>query len=234
MVLNQNETPNSIYMSLRSRLIAGEFASGNRLKPDTLKEIYGCSASTVREILVRLSADGIVSMEEQRGFRVPDSSERRLRELTHLRQLLEIEGAAMSILNGDLEWEARLTAAHHKLAHVEHKMTNKSDIEPFVSVWTKCDWEFHDTLMSACGSDLLRQTHRNTYDRFRQQVVAELRSFGFRNETVLEHKAVLDAALARDSALCADKLKSHLRVYRDKNDTRVRAPEPAGNHLAYE
>lgn len=216
MGVHQNATPMAIYWSLRTRLIAGEFVAESRLKPDMLKQTYGCSASTIREILIRLTADGIVSLEEQRGFRVPASSEKRLRELTHLRLLLECEGAALSIAHGDIEWEARLTAAHHKLAHIESKMKDNSDIEPFVSVWTKCDWEFHDTLMSACGSDLLRQTHRSVYDQFRQQVVSELRYFGFYNETIIEHEAVLEAALARDPVLCAEKLKAHLRVYRDK------------------
>lgn len=220
MEADQSGTPLSIYSSLRTRLIAGEFTAGSRLKPDMLKQSYGCSASAMREILVRLTADGIVSLEEQRGFRVPASSEKHLRELTHLRVLLESEGAEMSISNGDIEWEARLTAAHHKLAHIESKMKDNSDLEPFVSVWTKCDWEFHDTLMSACGSDLLRQTHRAIYDKFRQQVVSELKYFGFRNETIVEHQAIVEAALARDPVGCAQKLKSHLRVYRDNNDAR--------------
>ena len=179
MEADQSGTPLSIYSSLRTRLIAGEFTAGSRLKPDRLKQSYGCSASAMREILVRLTADGIVSLEEQRGFRVPASSEKHLRELTHLRVFSRAKGRDVDS-NGDIEWEARLTAAHHKLAHIE-----KQDERQFgpralrIGPGPNAIGNFHDTLMSACGSDLLRQTHRAIYDKFRQQVVSELKYFGF-------------------------------------------------------
>ena len=57
-------------------------------------------ASTVREALFRLSAQGLVNFQEQRGFRVPEKSPVLLAELTHVRILLEAEGAALSIRNG--------------------------------------------------------------------------------------------------------------------------------------
>lgn len=207
--------PSSVYRSFKARLVAGEFRAGEKLRPDAFKDSYGISASAMREIFLRLTYENLLTQEEQRGFRVPVADEKRLTDLMNLRILLECEGAKESILNGDLEWEARLSAAHHKLAHIEQKMKAAPDIAPFVPIWTRVDWEFHDTLLSACPSDILRATHRNIYERFRQQVVAELKSAGFREETIREHAAILKAAIERDIPACRSAIDAHLQTYRD-------------------
>ncbi|PHP66022.1 GntR family transcriptional regulator [Zhengella mangrovi] len=215
MASEEGMTAQAVYRSIKARLMAGEFKAGEKLRPDVLKESYGISSSAMREVLLRLAHEHLVSQEEQRGFHVPVASEKRLTELMNLRILLECEGARLSIKHGDLEWEARLNAAHHKLAHIEAKMRAAGDITEFVPIWTRIDWEFHDTLLSACPSDTLRAIHRNIYEQFRQQVVAELESAGFREATVPEHEAILVAAIRRDVAACHAALNAHLQTYRD-------------------
>lgn len=207
--------PPSVYRSIKARLMAGEFKAGEKLRPDVLKDSYGISASAMREILLRLAHENLLAQEEQKGFHVPFASVKQLTDLMNLRILLECEGAKDSILNGDLEWEARLNAAHYKLAHIEQKMKAAPDIAPFVPIWTRIDWEFHETLLSACPSDILRFTHRNIYEQFRQQVVAELKSAGFREETIPEHAAILAAAIKRDIPACHSAIHTHLQTYRD-------------------
>lgn len=201
-----------IYRDIRNRLIAAEFQSGRRLKSDALRDSYGCAASTIREVLFRLASDGLVEFEDQKGFRMPDLSEKRLGELTNLRILLECEGARLSMERGDLTWEAGLTAAHHKLAHIENRIRALPKIEPpYIAVWCEAEWEFHETLISACGSDAMQEMHRSVYDRHRQHNLALSDNYSFRDENIVEHKAILDAALARDPASCAANIEIHLR-----------------------
>jgi len=211
----EGHSHSDVYRSVKNRILAGEFGAGEKLKPDEVRDRYGISASAMREVFIRLAAERIVTAEEQRGFRIPEASEKRLTELMNVRILLECEGARLSMKYGDVEWEARMSAAHHKLAHIEKKMKDSRMIEPFVSIWTRIDWEFHDTLMSACGSDILRETHRSIYDQFRQQVVAELDSFGFRDCTIPEHFDILTAAVNRDAEACCHAIDRHLQTYRD-------------------
>ena len=54
-----------------------------------MREGYGVGIGTLREILSRLSAEGLVLAEGQRGFEVPPVTARELRELAELRLLLE-------------------------------------------------------------------------------------------------------------------------------------------------
>ncbi|WP_333821640.1 GntR family transcriptional regulator [Pinisolibacter sp.] len=215
MIDENDMTPSSAYRIIKRRLMAGGFAGGQKLRPDLHKDEFGISASAMREVFLRLSHEHLLEQEEQRGFHVPRASERRLTELMQLRILLECEGARQAIEFGDIEWEARLNAAHYKLAHLETKMRATSDLTQYIGMWTRVDWEFHDTLLSACPSETLRQTHRNIYERFRQQVVLTLDSAGFREETLPEHEAILQAAITRDAKACCRALESHLQTLRE-------------------
>ena len=211
MATSRDMKPSSeIYWDLRQQLVSAAFVAGEKLKPGSLRARYGCSASTLREVLFRLSCDGFVDFVDQRGFRVPVASAKLFRELNQMRIMLECEGARLSIANGGIEWEARLNAAHHKLAHVEEKMRAADSIKPLVNVWSGCEWEFHDTLISACGSDLMRETHRTVFARHRQTIVAARNNYSFRPDNISDHKAILDAALARDPDLCIRTIRTHL------------------------
>ena len=203
-------TSAEVYDDMRSRLVFGRFKAGIRLRSEELSHYYGCSASTIREVLFRLSCDGLVDFFDQKGFRVPRVSRDGMREISEMRIMLESEGAALSIARGDINWEAGLTAAHHKLRHIEHKLRSASQIEANIEVWCAAEWEFHQNLISACGSNLLMEMHRNVYDRFRLHLLTLVEGYGFREGAIAEHETILQAALARDPVLCAQKIRVHL------------------------
>lgn len=199
-----------IYDALRHRLIANGFVHGAKLKAEHLRAEYGCSASTVREALFRLSTVGLVTFQEQRGFRVPERSKAVVAELTHMRVLLEGEGTVLSIRNGGVAWEARLTAAHHQLSHIERRIHGAADTSALEDIWFDAEREFHETLISACGSDTLKALHGQVYGRFRQQLMVADRTFGFISKNIEHHQHILEAALAGDEALTRQKIHDHL------------------------
>ena len=112
----------STYETIKRDIIAGELAPGSKLKLDALKSRYETGVSTLRETLNRLSSDGFVVAEEQRGFFVTQVSREDLIEITHLRVLLECDALRASVINGDTDWEGDLVAAHHKLHLMEKKL----------------------------------------------------------------------------------------------------------------
>ena len=209
-------TPATVYDAIKARLIAGAFVAGAKLKPDVLRSDYGIGATALREVLLRLTGEGLIAMEEQRGFHVLEASERLLNETLELRLLIESECARLSIAHGDLEWEARLNAAHHKLAHLENRMRSQSPerLCDLIQLWTRTDWEFHEVLASAAPSKTLRDAHLRTFERYRQQVVAMVPAFGFRDQTLLEHDAILRAAIDRDPQACHAAIEAHLFSHR--------------------
>lgn len=199
-----------IFDDMRHRLITGEFGYGTKLRAEKLRQDYNCSASTVREVLFRLSTVGLVDFQEQRGFRSPFQSIERQHELTHMRILLETEGACLSIRLGGVEWESRLTAAHHKLSHIETRVRSSGDVIPLLGLWSRAEQEFHETLIDACGSGLLKRTHVVIYEQFRQQLVSAETNYGYFPENIREHQTILDAALERNEDLMRVSINDHL------------------------
>lgn len=199
-----------IYQTLKFRLISNGFEHGAKLRAEVLRDEFKCSASTVREVLFRLSTVGLVNFQEQRGFRVPPRSARKLTELTHMRVLLESEGSVMSMRNGGVPWEARLTAAHHQLSHIEKRIHAQDDPSGLVDIWFSSEIDFHQTLISDCGSETLKHMHRRIYAQFRQQLMVADRQFNFITDNIQHHAAILEAALSGDEDLTRAKIHDHL------------------------
>lgn len=193
------------YRRIRTDIVFGRLKPGQKLRLEGLKEDYGVSVSTLREILNRLAAEGLVLAEGRRGFDVAPVSGENLKELAELRLLLEAHALGVSFANADVEWEGRVVSAHHKLASTDRLMeTGLGELEN----WKRYDGEFHQALISNCGSRMLMETHALIFDKyFRYQMVA----FSYRgSEPAAQHRALMDAALNRDAAAAVATLRVHV------------------------
>ena len=194
------------YRRIRSDIVLGRLTPGRRLPLERMKEAYGASVSTLRELFNRLATEGLLVAEGSRGFQVSAVSSTNLREVAAMRQLLERHGLKESFQRGDLEWEGRVVAAHHKLAAMEKRMA-ANDPYP-AETWRQYDWAFHFALISACGSDLLLETYASICDKYlRYQMIAAV----FRGQVAAdEHRALLESALARDWQRAQQTLTTHV------------------------
>jgi len=218
----------AIYADLKNKLMNARFGPGEKLKPASLQGEYGCSANTVRDVLLRLTKVGLVEFEMQRGFRAQYTSPEKRNDVTRFRSMLEQEGVTLSMKLGGISWEAELTAAHHRLSHLESEFERSGDLADNpdnMKLWTNAEWSFHDTLISRCGSPMLRDTYENVYGQFRQQMVAQESGFGrsYFSAIIHEHQAILDAALSRDVTACRAAINDHLK----RNYTQAVALEAA-------
>lgn len=195
------------YTRMRADIIFGKLKPGQKLAIERTKEIYKTSVGTLREILSRLASEGLVAAEGAKGFEVMRMSPENLRQVASMRVLLEGHALQQSFAAGDMDWEGRVVAAHHKLAAVERRMAtgDRSGIE----VWKRYDWEFHHALISACGSTVMLETHAAMYDKYlRYQMVSGV----YRGEVAShEHRKLLDAALARDWLRAQKLLHNHVQ-----------------------
>ena len=183
-----------IYRRVRADIVYGRLAPGQKLTLDRMRDAYGSAVSTLREIFNGLASEGLITAEGARGFEVASISRDNLREIARMRQLLECDALRSSFEAGDVEWEGRVVAAHHKLASLERLMAagDRSQEETL----RRYDWEFHNALISACGSRLLLQMHAGIYEKYlRYLMLAAV----FRGEPVVEeHRKLLVFALERD------------------------------------
>lgn len=195
-----------VYEALRRDIIFGRLHPADKLKLENLKSGYGASVATIREALNRLVTEGFVVTEGQRGFFVAPMSGAELREIADLRILLEGHAMKLSFEAGDTEWEAQLIAAHHKLSRMEQRM--QAGDHAIKETWKQYDWEFHQALIRACGSQELLNIHGTIFDKYLRY---QMRTLTFRGDpAVREHRILLDAAMVRDIDTAQRTLRAHI------------------------
>ena len=196
-----------LYRRIRSDVIFGRLTPGRRLTLERMRDAYGTSIGTLREVLNRLASEGFITAEGARGFEVAAASVANLREVAAIRLLLECHALRASFEGGDIEWEGRIVAAHHKLALLEKRMV--AGDRSVSETWKQYDAAFHYALISACGSTLLLEMHGAVYDKYlRYLVLADV----FRGTVAAdEHRRLLDCGLARDWRSAQRTLVTHVQ-----------------------
>ncbi len=71
--------------ALRDEVLTGRLAAGRRFTVKEIAELYGVSATPVREALVDLAAQGLLEVEHHRGFTVRRFSRQDYRDLVEAR-----------------------------------------------------------------------------------------------------------------------------------------------------
>jgi DNA-binding GntR family transcriptional regulator len=185
----------------------GTYSPGEALKPQDLARERGVSLAVVREALVRLVGDGLADRLPNRGFAVPQQSDQRWKDLAEARRVVEPATLRLSVERGDLDWEARVRAAHHRLARTPpYEPGADGAVTP---EWSDAHRAFHRTLLEgSCNAVLLE-----TFDRM--WLAGELaRRWSARRvpdrDGVAEHRQLEEAALARDADTAATLLARHV------------------------
>ena len=194
---------------LRQDVLSGSLAAGNKLKLDVLQKHYGLSSSPLREALNRLTQEGLVRLDERRGFSVVPLSLEDLADITRMRLLLDVEALHESIARGDDAWEAAVVGAYHRLEKAEGKLPDGPVV--LNDEWSQLHRSFHMALVAACPSERLLVWSGSLFDqaeRYRR-ASARLRKTARRKSN--EHKKIMDAALRRDAQTAGELLAEHIR-----------------------
>lgn len=215
MNINQRQDANGgtlasdVYDRLRHDILSGVLPPGEKLRAEYLRERYSVGNSPMREALNRLSSDGLVVREDQKGFHVANVSRSELEELVRTRCWLEEIALRQSIAQGGTSWEENLVLIFHRLSRVPRSSDERTySANP---EWEARHREFHMALIGASGSRWLagfcRQLNDQA-DRYRQFAVAA--SYPKRNE-LEEHKAIFEAAVNGDADEAVKRLHAHYR-----------------------
>lgn len=197
------------YRHIRRDIVLGVHAPGERLRIEQLKTRYAASSGTLREALALLVSDALVVAQGQRGFSVAPMSLADLTDLSYVRSLVEAEAARQSLVHGDDDWEARLVSTFHKLTRTEERLAART--ADVYEEWELRNFEFHEALVSACGSPRLLSLRAMLHlqaERYRR--LSALR--GPRPGSVhSEHEQIFKLALARKGPELAEVIRQHVR-----------------------
>ena len=198
------------YERLRADLLACRLRPGARLIISELCQTLSVSLSAVREALSRLTSEGLVIAEPQRGFRVAPISAEELRDLTGVRAHIEGLCLERAIAVGDVGWESQLVAAFHRLSRTPER--EPKDPARMNEAWSASHASFHEALVSGCDSPWLLRLRRTLYaqsERYRRLSVplAEIE-----RDLNREHQDIMDATLGRDAGRAKTLMTQHVEL----------------------
>ncbi len=199
-----------VYRRLRADLLTCRLAPGEKLRIDVLCARLSAGSSAIREALSRLAAENFVVIEPQRGFRVAPISFGELRDLTRVR--CQVEGSCIrdAIQHGDVEWEAGLMTALHRLSKLP--MRAEGDPTRYNDAFALAHTAFHAAVVAACASPWLLRTREYLYfqhDRYRW---ISMPLATVERDVHGEHTRIAEAALARDADRAVQAMTDHLEL----------------------
>ncbi|TQM25464.1 GntR family transcriptional regulator [Nocardia bhagyanarayanae] len=156
-----------------------------------------------------VDGDGLADRLPNRGFAVPPFSDRRWQEIAEARRTIEPVVLRMPIDRGDVDWEADVRAAHHRLARTPAFVPD--DGRHYSEAWFEAHRTFHRTLLEGCRNPVLLET----FDRMWTASELTRRWSAQRDpgcDGADEHRRLEEAALARDADAAAEILTQHLTL----------------------
>lgn len=198
----------TVYRQIRADIVACRLVPNERLRVEALRGRYGVGGSPIREALMRLEAEGLVILAQNKGFRVSPVSREQLLDLTRTR--IEIEGTALrwSIEQGGVEWEANLLGAFHRLSR--QKKTERSNDSAINAAWFREHRNFHAALVAACDSPTLEAIRAGLFAQAERYVALSIISKLPARNDIAEHEQIMRAALARNVARAIQLHNAHI------------------------
>lgn len=191
--------------SIRSDIIAGVFAPGERLRILDLTDRYGVSATPLREALRRLSAESLVELDPRYGATVAGISSADLHDTYWLLDHLEGMALERAISFGDAAWEERVRTAWERF-EIAARVEEGGPADAIVP--STPHEEFHNALLSACQSPWLLRSVGNLAlhaERYRL-----LSAHQHRRHSVDEHREIMARSLERNAVAAVASLRGHL------------------------
>jgi DNA-binding GntR family transcriptional regulator len=190
------------YTQLHTAIVRGELLPNERLIELDLVEKFGVGRAAVRTALARLEQEGLVEREPNRGARVRSVSKAEAIEMYEVRAVLEGLAARYAALNAKKNDIAKLRAIHNEMK----KRFAKGDLLGISDL----NADLHAELLRMANHQVVAQLiARLRAQHVRYQYRTILVS-GRAQQSLAEHKAIVDAVAAHDGAVAEAAMRSHL------------------------
>ncbi|WP_078900335.1 GntR family transcriptional regulator [Streptomyces sp. SBT349] len=209
--------------ALRAAIISGEMEPGVVYSAPTLSARFGVSATPVREAMLDLVREGMVTSVPNKGFRVTEVSEADLDHITELRLLIEpptIRRVVPLVPRADF-------AGLRRLADEIVDFAEAGDLVRY----TEADRLFHLELLGYSGNPRLVETISRLRSGTRLLGLAALAGTGELRESAEEHLLLMDLVQTRDEQGAFALMNRHIGHVRGKwagaaEERRAHEPAP--------
>jgi DNA-binding GntR family transcriptional regulator len=187
---------------LREAIGEGRLPPGSVVPEVALAAEFGVSRTPIREALKVLAAEGLVEMMPKRGAVVARLSPRDVRDMTAV--LARLEGLAGELAcagtDRDVAEDVALLHARMERAHAAGDRRT----------YFRLNLKIHERILAAADNPHLTATWRSYTGRLRRIRFLSNMTAADWQRSMAEHEAILAALEARDGALLARLLESHV------------------------
>ncbi|GAG32433.1 unnamed protein product, partial [marine sediment metagenome] len=110
---------NTVYRKLKTKIISGELLPGSILVEREISDEYGLSRTPIREILWKLTSDGLLSKEYSKGYMVRKISLEEIFNIFQSREGIEGIAARLACQKGDAEFFANINKIKERIQEID-------------------------------------------------------------------------------------------------------------------
>jgi DNA-binding GntR family transcriptional regulator len=209
-----------VLRALRAAIISGELVPGELYSAPSLAARFGVSATPVREAMLDLVKENLVTVAPNKGFRITEVDEVQLDQITAIRRLLEppvVAQVAAAIPADDF-------AELRRLAQAIVDAVRAGDLASY----TEADQEFHLRILGYSGNQRLVDLVSDLRGQTRLVGLASLLDHGQLLESAQEHLELVDLLERRDAAAAAAYMERHIDHVRGRWARPAQSRKPAG------
>jgi len=175
-----------MYTALKEQILKNIYKPNEVLQIDRLADEFGVSATPVREALVRLESDGLVTLIPNKGAQVSDISEDDIRNTWEIRRLLETYAARKSI---NMISDQELDELEKDIQRLKNSPFNDD-------LYVSTDRRLHELFFVHLNNDLLKDSIKRVHE-----ISNRIRYFAEGSTLLSEHDRVIQ-----------DVINEHLKI----------------------
>jgi DNA-binding GntR family transcriptional regulator len=200
--LNKRPLYEEVAERLREQIFAHQMAPGSWVDEQSLALQLGISRTPMREAIKVLAAEGLITMYMNRGAYVTEVDRRDLEQIFTVLSLLEGQAAKETALRATEDQLTELDNLHHRL----EKAAADRDLDQFFEINVK----FHELIQGIAGNRWMNNTIADLRKVLKLQRRDSLNRTGRMQNSVIEHRQILEAILKRDPIGAEAAMRKHL------------------------
>jgi len=189
------------YEQIKAQILRNELDSKKPLDEKAFSKELRTSRTPIREALIMLEKDGLVSRGEGRGFYIKQFRMRDVQDLYEFREIVETAIAPKIISNMDNE---RIQALSQILDRVQ-AVLKKGDPAEIIPK----SFEFHTRFIELCDNSVIIDFMRNCHEKI-LQISWACQEYASSPSDYEEHRAILSALQERDLKKLKMKIQEHI------------------------
>jgi DNA-binding GntR family transcriptional regulator len=186
---------------VRELIVSGQLRAGEFIRPETVADELGISATPAREGLLQLQSEGFLTVEPRRGFMVTGLSSDDIRDIYDAQALLggELTARAARVIGPD---------AVGTLERLQDELEKAAEAKDYEDV-ERLNHQFHETIYRLTASRKIRWLIKTTLSYAPRRFFAAVE--GWPEASAQDHRAIIKHLRANDAEQARMAMAQHIR-----------------------